>query len=66
MKNNTFYDSRQKLEQVISKDRQLLGKYSKLHGEWKQRFIDYMTGKKTLPITYDPFFKAFFYVNTQG
>ena len=27
---------------------------------WKQRLLDYMTGKKTLPFTYDPFFKMVF------
>ncbi len=37
------------------------GQYSHLHGEWKTRFIDFMTGKKTLPLTYDPFFKCIFH-----
>ena len=27
---------------------------------WRQRLLDYMTGKKTLPFTYDPFFKMVF------
>ncbi len=36
------------------------GQYTSLHGEWATRFIDFMTGKKTLPLTYDPFFKCIF------
>ena len=28
---------------------------------WKKRFADYMTGKKTMPLTYDPFFKCMFH-----
>lgn len=31
-----------------------------MHSYWKQRLLDYMTGKKTLPFTYDPFFKLVF------
>ncbi|SFQ49822.1 PD-(D/E)XK nuclease family transposase [Lachnospiraceae bacterium XBB1006] len=31
-----------------------------MHAHWKQRLLDYMTGKKTLPFTYDPFFKMVF------
>ena len=27
---------------------------------WKNRFCDYLRGKKTLPLLYDPFFKAIF------
>ena len=29
--------------------------------KWRQRFLDYCTRKKTLPITYDPFFKRLFH-----
>lgn len=28
--------------------------------EWEERFHGYLQGKKTLPLLYDPFFKAFF------
>uniref|UniRef100_UPI003FF15681 PD-(D/E)XK nuclease family transposase n=1 Tax=Coprococcus sp. TaxID=2049024 RepID=UPI003FF15681 len=28
--------------------------------EWKNRFLGFMEGKKTLPLTYDPFFKKLF------
>jgi hypothetical protein len=34
--------------------------YTRLNGGWKKRFLDYMTSKKTLPLTYDPFFKRIF------
>ena len=64
MNNTHFYDSREELEQTIFKDRKLVEKYAGLHGEWKQRFIDYMLGKKTLPLTYDPFFKKLFNPDT--
>uniref|UniRef100_UPI004026B547 hypothetical protein n=1 Tax=Coprococcus sp. TaxID=2049024 RepID=UPI004026B547 len=28
--------------------------------EWKNRFLGFMEGTKTLPLTYDPFFKKLF------
>lgn len=33
----------------------------RLAEEWKQRFIQYCQGKKTLPLTYDPFYKKIFH-----
>lgn len=38
----------------------LYGSYCRLNGEWRQRFLDFCQGKKTLPLTYDPFFKRIF------
>ena len=38
-----------------------LHRYQGLNGEWKQRFMDFCLGKKTLPLTYDPFFKKLFH-----
>ncbi|MBE5905207.1 MAG: hypothetical protein E7277_00235 [Lachnospiraceae bacterium] len=35
-----------------------------MHAFWKQRLLDCMTGKKTLPFTYDPFFKIVFNPDT--
>ena len=35
--------------------------YQGLNEEWKQRFMDFCLGKKTLPLTYDPFFKKLFH-----
>ena len=38
----------------------LYQKFQQLNEPWKKRFLDFMTGKKTLPLTYDPFFKMLF------
>ncbi len=38
----------------------LYRKIQQLDEPWKKRFLDFMTGKKTLPLTYDPFFKKLF------
>jgi len=32
----------------------------KMNDIWRDRLVGYMTGKKTLPFTYDPFFKMVF------
>lgn len=34
--------------------------YQNMSPEWKNRFLGFMEGKKTLPLTYDPFFKKLF------
>lgn len=39
----------------------LYGRYSQMDQEWKRRFMDFCCGKKTLPLTYDPFFKRIFH-----
>ena len=31
--------------------------YKNWPDDWKKRFIEFMEGKKSLPLTYDPFFK---------
>lgn len=38
--------------------------YSVMRDEWKRKFIDFCTGKKTLPIMYDVFFKQIFNPDT--
>ena len=35
-------------------------RYEGLNAEWRERFQDFCLRKKTLPITYDPFFKRIF------
>lgn len=35
--------------------------YCRLNTEWKRRFLDFCRGKKSLPLTYDPFFKQIFH-----
>ena len=39
----------------------LYGNYHSLNSEWQQRFLDFCQGKKSLPLTYDPFFKRIFH-----
>ena len=51
-------------EQVISllKNSPLLyGSYQNLDVQWQQRFLDFCQGRKSLPLTYDPFFKYIFH-----
>lgn len=59
-----FFTSKESLEQALRQDYSLFSQYAVLHGEWKARFIDFMTGKRTLPLTYDPFFKSIFNPDT--
>lgn len=53
----------EELEQRLAKNPLLYQGYLALSGEWKRRFQGYMAGKKTLPLTYDPFFKKLFSVD---
>ena len=39
----------------------LYSRYQGLDEEWRKRFLDFCSGKKTLPLTYDPFFKRIFH-----
>ena len=38
--------------------------YLELDEEWRQRFLDFCTGLRTMPLTYDPFFKKIFHPDT--
>ena len=57
---NIFYTNVNDLEEAM-KQRHLYADYTLLDETWKKRFDDYMTGKKTMPLTYDPFFKCMFH-----
>ena len=57
---NTFYLTVNDLEEAM-KQKHLYADYALLDETWKNRFDDYMTGKKTMPLTYDPFFKCMFH-----
>ena len=57
---NTFYLTVNELEEAM-KQKHLYADYALLDETWKKRFDDYMTGKKTMPLTYDPFFKCMFH-----
>lgn len=47
--------------QLLKRSPGLYGNFRKLDDIWKQRFLDFCQGKKTLPLTYDPFFKRIFH-----
>ena len=57
---NIFYTNVNDLEEAMEQ-RHLYADYTLLDETWKKRFDDYMTGKKTMPLTYDPFFKCMFH-----
>ena len=52
--------SRNECLDKIREDNQLYQKYNSLNTHWKEEFLDFMSGKKTLPLTYDPIFKKLF------
>ena len=39
----------------------LYNRFLAMDQDWKERFLDYCRGVKTLPLTYDPFFKRIFH-----
>ena len=47
--------------QLLKKSPFLYGSYQSLDAEWQRRFLDFCQGKKSLPLTYDPFFKRIFH-----
>ena len=59
-----FPDADNRKEEIIRElksDPGLYGRYLSMGGEWKERFIGFCQGRKTLPLTYDPFFKMIFH-----
>ncbi len=51
-------------EEVLERLREmpkLYQNYKNLDEVWRQRFLDFCAGKKTLPLTYDPIFKRIFH-----
>ena len=40
--------------------------YRRMNSSWKERFLDFCQGKKSLPLTYDPFFKYLFDPDIHG
>ena len=51
----------EEVEQVLREQPALFHRYQSMEERWRQRFLDYCTRKKTLPVTYDPFFKRLFH-----
>ena len=45
---------------TLKNDALLYPKFRKLTGDLRERMIDFLSGTKTLPLTYDPFFKKLF------
>lgn len=62
---NIFYTTVNDLEEAM-KQKHLYADYALLDETWKKRFDDYMTGKKTMPLTYDPFFKCMFHPDSHA
>ena len=52
--------SRNECLDKLRRNDQLYQKYNSLNTHWKEEFLDFMSGKKTLPLTYDPIFKKLF------
>ena len=57
---STFSTEREILQE-LKKSPIFYGRYQALNSDWKQRFMDFCIGRKTLPLTYDPFFKRIFH-----
>ena len=50
--------------EVIIKLKEIPGTYARylsMNRKWRQALLDFLTGCKTLPLTYDPFFKRIFH-----
>lgn len=63
-KSVNFSESPVKMEAVLKRLKrqpELYMQYITLNEEWKKRFAEFCEGKRTLPLTYDPFFKRIFH-----
>ena len=58
---NQAPQSEEEVLKLLKKSPALYGSFRKLNDTWKQRFLDFCQGKKTLPLLYDPFFKRIFH-----
>ena len=58
--NNVFLTESEVLQR-LQKSSVYYCRYQALNDDWKKKFMDFCTGKKTLPLTYDPFFKNIFH-----
>ncbi len=56
-----FLETEEEVVEHLKDTPALYGSYCRLNKEWRQRFLDFCRGKKTLPLTYDPFFKQIFH-----
>ncbi|MBU5475519.1 Rpn family recombination-promoting nuclease/putative transposase [Eubacterium sp. MSJ-21] len=60
MNNTSYYLTVDALERDMKRYPDVYASYKMMDEPWKQRFVDYMMGRKTMPLTYDPFFKCIF------
>ena len=64
-KEKIFYEDVEELEsmviQYLKQSPLWHRQYQTLDAEWQRRFMDFCIGKRTLPLTYDPFFKRIFH-----
>ncbi|HIS06206.1 MAG TPA: hypothetical protein IAC99_00880, partial [Candidatus Choladocola avistercoris] len=57
----TFPMSREDVLAEVVSDPKLRIPFWKLNQECREHFLEFLQGTKTLPVTYDPFFKAVFH-----
>ncbi len=55
-----YVTSTEKCLEQLKADASLYTQYETLNTHWKEEFLDFMSGRKTLPLTYDPIFKKLF------
>ena len=53
-------DSREFIESYLESDPVLYISYRRMTSPYRERLLDFLRGAKTLPLTYDPFFKTVF------
>ena len=53
-------DTPEELTYRLKKNPTLYDRYQRLNRKWKVHLSDFLIGKKSLPLTYDPFFKFIF------
>ena len=57
----TIPETDEQVVELLKRSPLLYGSYQNLDAGWQRRFLDFCQGKKTLPLTYDPFFKRIFH-----
>jgi len=60
MDKHKFFASEKEVYDYFYPDAAQYRKLKEMHPIWRDKLMGYMTGKKTLPFTYDPFFKMVF------
>lgn len=60
---NLFYvcTNEEEVMNKLRKNPSAYRKYVSLNEEWRKKFLDFCTGKKTMPVLYEPFFKLIFH-----